>query len=200
MTQVYYPRIDEEEHVSLEKKVERLCFEFNVDALDLPQYYDLDDTQKKRYAEFFCDATLYIRSLPDKLIIPRTSHFKPFFVDFKTTASRKETGNIAIELSSFYFNLQRTLLGVPAYYCISIPKPVVFSPKIVKPSRIFIASCWRKDCFPFKRWAQSIRSFFGGKHPQIIDAGTHGSGDPFVLLEKKKIVKKSTPFIDLIRK
>lgn len=198
MTQ-FYPYPDHQGHQHIEHLLTENCKQANAIIVDCPQYYFLPQNQKELYARTFSENTLFIRSMPDKLIMSNP----PVFVDMKATV-RKDTGNIAIELSSFYFNLQRCKIGISSFFAYLLDNELrFFSPAIIRPSAIFIQSKWKTIAYPiFIKYAQEIKRHFETNFLYDIvihDLETSGSGDPFVLLPiptvgsltLKQILKKS---------
>jgi len=185
----FYPSVDHLNHVNLERELGEICNLSSVEIVDVPYYGLLPDDQKGLYAKTFSDESLYVRSLPDKLVLSDP----PFFVDAKTVV-RKDTGNIAVELSSFYFNLKRCKAGVHVFYLYrsaerkaGVPSPLwIFSPLWARPSVIFIQPRWDgPDRHTFQRYAQVIKDHFemGSLHTIAIhDTPTSGSQDPFLLI------------------
>ena len=177
----FYPTSEYQAHESLEQTLLKVASLLSIKVCDVPQYYLLND--KELYASNFLDETLYIRSLPDKLVLSNP----PFFVDVKTL-TRKDTGNMSIELSSFYFNLQRCKIGLPIFYLYSTESQGcrLFSPVWNSPSAIFIQPKWeghqRKI---FQKYASMIKDYFEihwSYNIPIQETETAGSQDPFILI------------------
>ena len=141
----------------------------------------------------FTPESLAIRSLPDRMIFLN----RPLLVDFKSTVVRTDTGKLAIEMSSYHFMLKLALSGVRTAYCIGIPRPVVFSPQMVKPTSCFIQPRWMNDKYPFLQWAKEQKK--RRRHMVIINNITDGSGDPFYLFHKEKISYMSTALEELLK-
>lgn len=186
---MFYPSVDHLDHVNLERDLREICDRFSVKVVDVPSCGLLPNDEGKLYAESFSDESLYVRSLPDKLV----QSDPPFLVDAKT-AVRKDTGNFSIELSSFHFNLQRCKTGIRAFYVYRreekkpwIPSPLwIFSPLWSRPSAIFIQPKWDgADRQTFLRYAHTIKEHFEMGLPYKIPIhkkDTGGSRDPFVLI------------------
>ena len=186
---MFYPSVDHLNHVNLERELRKICDISSVKVVDVPGCGLLPDNEKKLYAESFSDESLSVRSQPDKLVLSNP----PFLVDAKTVV-RKDTGNFSIELSSFYFNLQRCKTGLHIFYLYRkeekkrwIPSPLwIFSPLWARPSAIFIQPKWDgADRETFQRYACAIKEHFEMgllyKVP-IHKKPTSGSQDPFVLI------------------
>lgn len=179
MTQAqFYPNIDHPDHVALENLLVNRCKSFNIKCLTVPAYYTL--AEKDEYRSLFTHISLYIRSSPDKFVAAKY----PFLIDVKSQV-RKETGNISVELSAFYFNVERCKAGIPVFYLNFInQEPRVFSPLHVKPHSIFIQPKWDNTDI-FNKYAAALRLYFEsslGCRITIHYESTGGSQDPFVLI------------------
>ncbi len=190
----FYPLPNHKPHKTLEYIVEITCQANNIVVLDVPHYANKEEDRWK-WARNFSMESLYTRSMPDKFVLaPR-----PFYLDIKTTTNRrKDTGNVAIELSCFYFNLKRTLMGVRSYYCISDTGVArVFSPTNIKPHEIRVQSKWKT---PEYSALNSMAEELSKKYKiKVIGKASAGSFDPFVLIKREKILQNSTALYDLIK-
>jgi len=188
MTDNFHPSVDDPEHAYLESLLHRVCSEHSIPVLDVPTYKMLPDPQVNRYARDFSHESLYIRSLPDKFVLTR----KRFFVDAKST-HRKDTGNISIELSAYYFDLRRVKQKIRVCFLYEERgEPRVFSPLNARPSFIIIQPWWTgKQRRLFVSYADFIAEHLGvelgdnGLPVRNIETG--GSGDPCVIISIKSL-------------
>jgi len=174
----FYPNVDHVDHVALENLLVNRCKNLNVKCLTVPSYYHL--AEKDDYKPNFSHVGLYLRSTPDRFVASK----HPFLIDVKSQV-RKETGNIAVELSSLYFNVERCKTGIPVYYLNSINNEArVFSPLHMKPQTIFIQPKWETNSI-FDKYAAGLRLYYEtvlGCTIQVRYEPTGGSQDPFVLI------------------
>lgn len=174
----FYPSPNHAEHLLAEKQLERLCRLNGWQIEDCDNYY-LNMSQKEIdiLARDFSEDALRIRSQPDKHIFTKTAMIT---IDLKSTV-RKDTGNISIELSSYYFSWT-SYDSLFAY--LSEKKLRFFSPKNNNPHTLFIQPKWLNNRF-FGKVVSALKK----KNPyiKIRHLDTQGSGDPFILLNKKEI-------------
>ena len=185
---IFIPLPDHREHVEDEERLVQLCNQYRIGCEDVPHYYD-----SKRLDQFlsqeFSKESLFLRTMPDKIILTKP----PIFIDVKTTF-RKDTGNVSIELSSFFYTIQRasTGLGIYYFYLDENGQPLVFNPKKVAISAIYIQPKWFGNTrMLWEGYAQLIMAFCG--NVPIIEKATGGSQDPFVLIPKKSLNAKAIP-------
>jgi len=179
MTQTqFYPNIDHPDHVALETLLVNKCRTYNIKCLTVPAYYNL--VEKDEYRPLFSHLALYVRSSPDKFVAAKY----PFLIDAKSQV-RKETGNISVELSALYFNVERCRAGIPVFYLNFINEEArVFSPLHIKPRTIFIQPKWEHTPI-FKKYATALELYFEtvvGCTITVRCESTGGSQDPFVLI------------------
>jgi len=184
----FFPNIDHKPHRELEELIRKDCEKYNIHLLTVPQYYYLNEKEVKEYKELFSNESLLIRSAADLFLVGRNH---TILLDCKTTY-RKNTGNISIELSSYYWGLQHNRDGVEFYYCYTDGNEIkIFAPRENPPDSIFIQPMWKG--YPvieklFHKYADTIKYFFKN-HPLIIytEHDTGGSRDPFILINKKTL-------------
>jgi len=174
----FYPSVDNPEHAYLENLLHKICSKHSILVVDVPTYKLLPQSQKDVYAKNFSHESLYIRGLPDKLVLTDP----PFFVDAKSTV-RKDTGNISIELSAYYFDLERSISGIRVFFLYSVNgEPRIFSPASAAPAAIIIQPVWTgMEYQRFIYYAEKIQEHFSKTIP-IYRQDTEGSRDPFILL------------------
>ena len=104
-----------------------------------------------------------------------------YTIDLKSTV-RKDTGNIAIELSSFYFSW-KCYDSLYAYDDEGILR--FFSPKDNNPHTIIQQQKWLDNAFFNTAITALCRK--ADKPINVKTIATEGSGDPFVLIRKSEI-------------
>ena len=172
----FYPNVDHPDHLTAEKELERLCTLNNISIEDCVNYYKvMTEQQRKEVMQDFSEKALRLRSYPDKMIFTNP----PKLIDLKSTF-RKDTGNIAIELSSYYFSYT---LYDSLYAYLDKEKLLFFSAKNNLPHTIIIQPKWTNNQFfqKAKRHFQTLRNL------NVLIEQTQGSNDPFVLLAKAEI-------------
>jgi len=107
----FYPMPNHLDHTTAEQLLIQVCKEKHIKIVNCPHYYELPEFEKEIYKNDFSESSLFIRSLPDKLVFTKN----PILIDVKSIV-RKDTGNIAIELSSYYFALRRCKEGTPSFF------------------------------------------------------------------------------------
>lgn len=204
---MFYPNVDHSNHINLERMLRDVCNAFKVEVVDVPSYALLPEEEKQLYAKTFSNETLYVRSLPDKLVLTRS----PFLIDAKTIV-RKDTDNVAIELSSFYFNLQRSKDGIRVFYLyvddkergLEEEKLKIFSPFWTYPSAIFIQPRWKDaNRERFQKYAHVIKEHFENSlfyTIHIYEQQTAGSQDPFLLIPRQTVNEHSVGLLSLLRR
>lgn len=109
-------------------------------------------------------------------------------IDLKTTTFRKDTGNIAIELSSFYWGLRLNIAKTNYHYCYEDSKGEVFffSPINNSPEVIFLQPRWlgTKAGKEFREYIKFILQKFELPDRIVNEWSTGGSKDPFILKSK----------------
>lgn len=105
-------------------------------------------------------------------------------IDLKTTF-RKDTGNIAIELSSFYWGLRLNMANTNFNYCYedSTGEIFFFSPINNSPEIIFLQSKWlgTKAEKEFREYIKFILNKFELSDLIVNEQDTKGSKDPFII-------------------
>lgn len=184
----FFPNIDYKPHKELEELICKKCEKYNIHLLTVPQYYYLNEKEVKEYKELFSNESLLIRSAADLLLVG-VNHTT--LLDCKTTY-REGTGNIAIELSSYHWNLQHNRDGVEFYYCYKDGNEIkIFAPRKNPPDYIYIQPIWKK--YPpieklFQKYTYTIEHFFKNHKIKIYtERDTGGSRDPFIIIKKKKL-------------
>lgn len=173
----FYPTPEYEGHINVEKQLKALCVLNNWKLEDCKTYYS---EGRLELAQIFTEEALLERSKPDKHLFTKSGMY---IIDLKSTF-RKDTGNIAIELSSFYFSWKK----YDSLYAYIAENGVLkfFSPKYNNPHTIIAQSQWEKNLF-FAKAINELQQKARGQI-NIYNKNTSGSGDPFVLLEKKAII------------
>lgn len=175
----FIPTVNHHGHVTAEKKLEELCKTNGWHIEDCQNYYNtLSQQETETLIQDFSEDALRLRSQPDKLVFIGSTMLA---VDLKSTV-RNDTGNIAIELSSYYFS---STLYNSLYAYITNNKLMFFSPKNNPPHTIITQNKWKNNTF-FNRIIHELQT----KNPHlrhITRNTTSGSGDPFILLDKKEI-------------
>lgn len=176
----FYPTPEHKEHSDLEKRIIDECEKRGIRVLDVPQYYHLSKEIMELYSKCFSNESLFIRNHPDLLLLGKES----VFVDCKTTY-RKDTGNIAIELSSFYWGTRLNDLGIKFYYCREESGDLLlFAPSYNPPEAVFIQPHWQDNeeiCKTFRSYATYLKWYFDLEFPIYDVHRSSGSGDPFVI-------------------
>jgi hypothetical protein len=180
-------------HVQLESLLDRVCKRHSVAVITVPNHAALSEQEKEVYNENFSNESLYIRSLPDKLVLTK----QPFFIDAKSTY-RKNTGKISIELSAYYFDLKRVKQGVRVCFLYEEKgEPRVFSPlSYVLPAFIIIQPKWTgRQRELFRSYAASIAEHLGIELDvdlPVYMIKTGGSEDPCVIIPINNLWECST--------
>ena len=180
----FYPTSNHIGHLVAEKHLAKLCKEKGWRIENCNNYYDtMAQKEICQIIHDFSEDALRIRSQPDKRIFTKTG-IKT--IDLKSTV-REDTGNIAIELSSYYFSWK---LYNSLFAYISNGELRFFSPKDNDPHTIILQPKWLNNKF-FDKAITELKN----KNPyiKIWNIDTEGSGDPFVLLQKNEI----NPYLDL---
>ena len=176
----------------------RICREHSILVLDVPAYNLLPPLQKDKYSKDFSNESLYIRSLPDKFVMTR----QPFFVDAKST-HRKDTGNISVELSAYYFNLKRIKQDIRVCFLYEERgKPRIFTPMHVLPAFIIIQPWWKgRQRELFVSYAAFIAEHLDIEldfELPVYNLETKGSGDPCIIIPMKNLWEHSTSLENFI--
>ena len=192
----FYPSVDHPGHTYLEYMLHVICYRHSVTVLDVPTTKLLSQNQKKQYSKNFSHESLYIRSLPDKIILTDP----PFFVDAKSTV-RKDTGNLSIEMSAFYFDLKRAKSGIHVCFLYEAGGELrVFSPLNAEPSFMIIQPKWvGRERERFLSYANAIMDHFQLQIP-VYEIDTQGSKDPLVLIPINNLWECSTTLENLLLK
>jgi len=186
----FYPNVDGP-HKELEELIRCECEKYDIQLLTVPQYYYLDEKEVKDYKNIFTNESLLLRSAADLFLVGKKY---TTLLDLKTT-HKKNSGNISIELSSFYWALQHSRDGVEFHYCSNHEnKLIIFSPRENAPDSIFIQPRWEK--YPeikklYYKYAEAIQHYFKRKLITIYNRKTDGSNDPFILKNYSDIQKTS---------
>lgn len=175
----FYPSVENVGHIRAEKQLAELCLKNHWRIADVPAYY----LHGKNYLKAdFSEESLKQRSLPDKFISTSNNFY---IVDLKSTSKGNlETGNIAVELSSYYFSwkIYNSLYG----YVAANGKLKFFSPANNNPHTLIIQPCWITNKFFLKAThelkTKTVNSL------KVICKTTQGSNDPFVLIKKDTII------------
>jgi len=194
----FYPSPDYMGHSHLLDMLHMICSKYSILVLDVPTYNLLPQLQKDRYSKDFSHESLYIRSLPDKLVATR----QPFFADAKSTY-RKNTKNLSVELSAYYFDLKRIKHGIHVCFLYEERgEPRVFTPMHVLPAFIIIQPWWiGKQRGLFISYAAFIAEHLGFELDldlPVYNIKTQGSGDPCVIIPMKNLWEYSTSLENFI--
>jgi len=184
----FYPSVDHPGHTYLERMLHIICRRHLVTVLDVPTTKLLPEHQKRYYDKNFSHESLYIRSLPDKMVLTDP----PFFVDAKST-DRKDTGNLSIEMSAFYFDLKRAKSGLRVCFLYQVGDEFrIFSPLHAEPSFMIIQPKWvGRERERFQSYANAIMNHFQLQIP-VYNTDTQGTKDPLVLIPIKNLWECST--------
>jgi hypothetical protein len=175
----FCPSPDHEGHKLAEDLLEAFCKIKGWKCEPCENYYDTMKPERiQELINDFSENALRVRSQPDKLVFIGSQIFP---IDLKSTV-RKDTGNIAIELSSYYFSM--TCYNSLFCYYIKNEDLAFFSPRNNFPHTIYLQPKWRTNPF-FKRVVRHLR--LRDRRVKVVYLKTSGSGDPFVLLDKKTI-------------
>lgn len=189
----FSPTPDYQGHVDLENLLDRVCARLLVSVVKVPNHAVLSELETEVYNKNFSNESLYIRSLPDKLVLTR----HPFFVDVKSTY-RKNTGNISVELSAYYFDLKRVKQGIHVCFLYETERgePRVFSPlSHVMPEFIVIQPKWvGEQRRLFLSYVAFIAEHLGVQlnDLSIYNIRTEGSEDPFIVISINSLWECST--------
>jgi hypothetical protein len=192
------PSVDHSGHSYLLDVLHTICNEYSIPILDVPTYSLLPQPQKDRYSKDFSHESLYIRSLPDKFVMAK----QPFFVDAKSI-DRKDTGNISVELSAYYFDLKRIKHGIRVCFLYEERgEPRIFTPMHVLPAFIIVQPWWiGKERELFISYAAFIAEHLGVEldyELPVYDIKTKGSGDPCIIIPMKNLWEYSTSLENFI--
>lgn len=174
----FSPSPDHEGHKTAEFLLETICKIKGWKCEPCDNYY-VGKTPEEiaEISQDFSENALRLRSQPDKIVFIGS---RLIMIDLKSTV-RKDTGNIAIELSSYYFSMTcyNSLFGFVADDNLAF-----FSPRTNFCHTICLQPKWRTNPF-FNKVVSELRR--RNRELKVVHLKTAGSGDPFVLLDKKTI-------------